>query len=232
MTLCSRKYDHFVFPGAVPRTFVGSILLAWLSKAFVQTAAWLDMPLTKFELQITGAFFCFGICVRGFLKESHPARLILAAANAIGLQYISHAVSNRFGHVAGVHFVLLTCSQFHLPFWMGRTLPNMFALIPGEAHNSVALSLMHLTAIVVNLAWYFVLDQAPNARKPSPAKFYSAVALLVFTTVVFRAEVLLILGPFVLHALWSGYATFMKTLHVVLISGLISLGKSLRCPLR
>jgi alpha-1,6-mannosyltransferase len=65
MTFCHglRKYDHFVFPGVVPRTFVGSILLAWSSKVFVQTAAWLDMPLTKFELQITGALFssCFGV---------------------------------------------------------------------------------------------------------------------------------------------------------------------------
>jgi alpha-1,6-mannosyltransferase len=90
---------------------------------------------------------------------------------------------------------------------------------------------MHLTVIVVSLAWYFVLDQAPNARKPSPTKFYTALALLVVTTVVFRAEVLLILGPFVLHALWSGYATLIKTVGVVLISGLISLGKSARCPL-
>jgi alpha-1,6-mannosyltransferase len=79
---------------------------------------------------------------------------------------------------------------------------------------------------IVNLAWYSVLDQAPNARKTAPTKFYTAVALLVFTTVVFRSEVLLLLGPFVLQALWNGSATVAKTIHVGLISGLISLGKS------
>ena len=80
--------------------------------------------------------------------------------------------------------------------------------------------------MVVNLAWYSVLDQAPNARRISPTKFYTAVALLVFSTVVFRSEVLLLLGPFVLQALWNGNATVAKTVHVGLMSGLISLGKS------
>ena len=58
-------------------------------------------------------------------------RLVLAAVNATALGLVRQAVSRRFGHSTGVFFVLLTCSQFHLPFWMGRTLPNMFALYPG-----------------------------------------------------------------------------------------------------
>ena len=58
-------------------------------------------------------------------------RLVLATVNATGLGLIRSAVSRRFGRSASLFFVLLTCSQFHLPFWMGRTLPNMFALFPG-----------------------------------------------------------------------------------------------------
>jgi alpha-1,6-mannosyltransferase len=47
-----RKYDHFVFPGAVPRTFVGSVLLAWLSTPIIRLAGLLGLCPTKFEMQI------------------------------------------------------------------------------------------------------------------------------------------------------------------------------------
>ncbi|KAJ3516567.1 hypothetical protein NLJ89_g1033 [Agrocybe chaxingu] len=46
------NYDHFTFPGAVPRTFIGSILLAWLATPFVKAADSLGFTLTKFDLQI------------------------------------------------------------------------------------------------------------------------------------------------------------------------------------
>ena len=57
--------------------------------------------------------------------------MVLASANAVGLIALRRAVSRRFGRPTGFMFVLLTITQFHLPFWMGRTLPNMFALLPG-----------------------------------------------------------------------------------------------------
>jgi len=59
-------------------------------------------------------------------------RLVLATMNAVGLVLVRRAVSRRFGRTTALMYVLLTCSQFHLPFWMGRTLPNMFALFPGK----------------------------------------------------------------------------------------------------
>lgn len=51
--------------------------------------------------------------------------------NAAGLCLLRRAVSRRFGRPTGFLYTLLTISQFHVPFWMGRTLPNMFALLPG-----------------------------------------------------------------------------------------------------
>lgn len=62
-------------------------------------------------------------------------RLVLASVNAIGLCLVRRAVSRRFGRPTGLLFTLLTCSQFHIPFWMGRTLPNMFALFPGASRQ-------------------------------------------------------------------------------------------------
>ena len=49
------KYDHFTFPGAVPRTFIGSILLAWLSTPVIWLLALVGVVPTKFELQIISA---------------------------------------------------------------------------------------------------------------------------------------------------------------------------------
>ena len=57
--------------------------------------------------------------------------MVLASANAVGLIALRRGVSRRFGRPTGFMFVLLTITQSHLPFWMGRTLPNMFALLPG-----------------------------------------------------------------------------------------------------
>ena len=59
--------------------------------------------------------------------------MVLASANAMGLVLLRRAVTRRFGQLAGFMFVLLSITQFHLPFWMGRTLPNMFALLPGKS---------------------------------------------------------------------------------------------------
>jgi hypothetical protein len=50
-----------------------------------------------------------------------------------------------------------------------------------------------------------------------------AIALLTFTTVVFRAEVLLLLVPIALQALWLRYITFSNLLVVGIVSGLASL---------
>lgn len=58
-------------------------------------------------------------------------RAILAAGNALGLSQIRWAVQRRYGVGTAALFMILTCTQFHLPFWIGRTLPNMFALLPG-----------------------------------------------------------------------------------------------------
>ena len=65
---------------------------------------------------------------------------MLASMNAIGLCLLRRAVSNRFGRLTSLMYALLTISQFHVPFYMGRTLPNMFALLPGKQSGSSSVS--------------------------------------------------------------------------------------------
>jgi hypothetical protein len=55
-------------------------------------------------------------------------RVILGTLNVLAFSRFRHAVQKEFGHFTGVALILLTLSQFHLCFYMSRTLPNTFAL--------------------------------------------------------------------------------------------------------
>ncbi|KAG6873470.1 hypothetical protein C0995_015173 [Termitomyces sp. Mi166 len=195
-----QNYDHKIFPGAVPRTFIGSILLAWSSipLIFVEN---MGGSLDKLDLQIMSELWSLSINRVSQLT----VRLTLATANALSLCLIRRAVSRRFGPFDSVYFTLLSITQFHLPFWMGRTLPNMFALIP------------------VNIAVSFLLDKAPKSFRPSSNAIATAIAILTFTAVVLRAEILLLLGPIAFFSLFYRYITLKKVIAVGLISGLASL---------
>ena len=126
----TRQYDHFVFPGAVPRTFLGSVALAWISHIVLRIGILLGIFADKFDMQVIGEYQKFS---SSSIKHVHvlPVRMVLASANAVGLIALRRGVSRRFGRPTGFMFVLLTITQFHLPFWMGRALPNMSALLPG-----------------------------------------------------------------------------------------------------
>ncbi|KAI6025003.1 hypothetical protein PISMIDRAFT_90258 [Pisolithus microcarpus 441] len=171
------KYDHRTFPGAIPRTFVGAILLGWLTRPVASLGTSLGLVTSKMDLQIT-------------------LRLVLASLNSFGLILIRHAVSRRFGRPTSWLFSLLTISQFHFLFWMSRTLPNMFALIP------------------VNLAYFTLYNRAPQSIRPSRMSVDIAVGLLVFTAVVFRSELALLLAPLSLQFLIQGHTTFARLIKV------------------
>ncbi|KAI6042478.1 glycosyltransferase family 22 protein [Pisolithus marmoratus] len=171
------KYDHMIFPGAVPRTFVGSILLGWLTTPVASLGTSLGLVTCKMDVQIT-------------------LRLVLASLNSLGLIFMRHAVSRRFGRPTSWLFSLLTLSQFHLLFWMSRTLPNMFALIP------------------VNLAYFTLYNRAPQSIHLSRTSVDIAIGLLVFTAVVLRSEVVLLLAPLCLQFLAQGHITFARLIKV------------------
>ena len=53
---CNRQFDHKVFAGAVPRSFLGSIVLAWLSNHIARLANDLSLITSKFDLQIVSSY--------------------------------------------------------------------------------------------------------------------------------------------------------------------------------
>lgn len=98
------KFDHVDFPGSVPRTFVGALLLAGLG-----------MPLKA----VSG--------IVGPAAQQLLIRAILGGVNVAALMAVKGAVDTAFGRTAGKWYVLLQATQFHVMFYASRTLPNMFA---------------------------------------------------------------------------------------------------------
>jgi alpha-1,6-mannosyltransferase len=95
------QYDHMEFPGAVPRTFIGALMLAGIARPVL----WL----------------------RDGLDQQMVVRGILGTFNAFALIAYTTGVKKAFGETAAAWFVLFQASQFHIFYYASRTLPNMFA---------------------------------------------------------------------------------------------------------
>jgi alpha-1,6-mannosyltransferase len=107
-----QNFDHVSFPGAVPRTFVGSLLLAALSKPI--------LLLTGSEDSIQHAQVI--------------VRAVLGLLNAAALLRYRTGLDKAFGKNVGRWYILLQASQFHVIYYASRTLPNMFAFALSESH--------------------------------------------------------------------------------------------------
>lgn len=97
----SSSYDHFSFPGAVPRTFLGPVVLGGLSQPIVALV--------------------------GFDHAQLIVRAILGLFNAFCLLEFARSLRRACGDGVARWYLLLQASQFHIMFYASRTLPNMFA---------------------------------------------------------------------------------------------------------
>ncbi|TFY74397.1 hypothetical protein EWM64_g9615 [Hericium alpestre] len=103
------NYDHFMFPGVVPRSFLGSVLLAWLSTPMIHLCNHFGLISSKFDLQI-----------------------------------------------------------------------------------------------IINISTYLLINRNRNAQRPSQTAIGGALALLIFTAVIFRAEVALLAIVIAFQSLLNG----------------------------
>ncbi|KDQ08720.1 glycosyltransferase family 22 protein [Botryobasidium botryosum FD-172 SS1] len=173
------NFDHFPFPTPVPRSFIGSLVLSYCSLPLIRLAHEAHLIISKFDLQII-------------------VRLTLATLNSLALLYVRRAVSRRFTPLAGSLFAYLTVTQFHLPYWQGRTIPNMFALLP------------------VNISTALLI-------RGSKRGLYTAIALLTFCTVVFRAELAPLLAFVTLQSLVTKRAGLGSVIKTGILAGVLSL---------
>ncbi|CAG7916059.1 unnamed protein product [Penicillium olsonii] len=135
-TLNRTNYDHFAFPGAVPRSAVGATALALLSK-----------PVILF---------------RAGINQQLLVRAILGLFNASSLAIYATGLRRSFGRAVAIWYIVFQASQFHLMYYASRPLSNMFAfglttlafwlLLPGpkpsQFQQSLALSLLTFAGVV------------------------------------------------------------------------------------
>eukprot|EP00899_Mesostigma_viride_P007485 jgi/Mesvir1/16738/Mv15121-RA.2 len=101
------NYDHLEFPGVVPRTFLGALVVAFLSSPLVVVLRWAALPKLWAQYIVRMALGALVVCVLSLFRRS---------------------VSSTLGAPVARAWCLLTFLQFHVLFYASRPLPNTFAL--------------------------------------------------------------------------------------------------------
>ncbi|EQC35537.1 hypothetical protein SDRG_06828 [Saprolegnia diclina VS20] len=160
------RYDHFEFPGVVPRTFLGALPVA-------AVAAPASLMLSKAHMQIA-------------------ARASLWLLSFTAWRTLKRTIGSVFGRDTAVAYSLLTAVQFHLVFYMSRTLPNIFALI---------------LVFLAYAAWL----QGQSRR---------VIMLLSVSTIVFRGDTAVLFAPILVTLLVARHVGFLEMVMVGVTSAL------------
>ena len=177
-------YDHHVFPGVVPRTFVGALAVSVIASPGIQFLR----LCSRFVTLDTGGFMSSQDRVYALLI----VRLILAAATCHALSKMRRELSKQFGSICGIIFAMVSCLQFHLPFYAGRPLPNIFALVLViHAWQHLIRGISSIDGIVPSSKTLFLSFLTPGTRN----NVMSAVQYLVTAAVLFRCDIVVLLVP-------------------------------------
>ncbi|XP_017878352.1 probable Dol-P-Man:Man(7)GlcNAc(2)-PP-Dol alpha-1,6-mannosyltransferase [Ceratina calcarata] len=101
------EYDHHEFPGVVPRSFVGPVIISGLASPLIATINYLQ--LNKFFAQYV-VRATLGLLVIGSLKLYRDA-----LQSVFGLQFTKW-------------FVAITVTQYHFMYYLSRPLPNIMVM--------------------------------------------------------------------------------------------------------
>ncbi|KAK2587490.1 hypothetical protein KPH14_003192 [Odynerus spinipes] len=101
------EYDHHEFPGVVPRTFLGPILISGFASPFVAAIKYFD--LNKFLTQ--------------YIVRATLGLLVIST-----FKLYRNALQSVFGTKFTNWFVAITVTQYHFMYYLSRPLPNIMAM--------------------------------------------------------------------------------------------------------
>ncbi|CAH1416242.1 unnamed protein product [Lactuca virosa] len=169
------NYDHLEFPGVVPRTFIGALLVSILASPVVLAINLLHLPKIYSLLAVRLALGFFILATLRFLRVQ---------------------IRNKFGLQVEAFFVILVAIQFHMLFYCTRPLPNILALG------------------LVNLSYGYWFK----------GSFYATLRCLIFATIVFRCDMLLLLCPLGLELLLTKSISLWKAIKCCAGAAIFSIG--------
>ena len=110
-------------------------------------------------------------------------------------------VSKAFGKTTAVWYILFQASQFHIIFYVSRTLPNMFAFGISESLSSPQMFDIRVYAAVEHVDLHLSATLAFSALLPQPTQTLTqirkqqsqALYLLTLAGIIFRSEIALLL---------------------------------------
>ncbi|ESN91704.1 hypothetical protein HELRODRAFT_70039 [Helobdella robusta] len=167
-------YDHLEFPGVVPRTFLGPLIIAFSTWPYVQLTTLLG----------SDKFF-----------QQYLCRICLGLLTLCSFLTLKKGVANKFGRGISTWMCIISMAQFHFNFYATRTLPNTFALIG---------------AMLATSSWL--------RNRPALTIWISA-----FTCVIFRSELVILLGMMILYDIIRRKISFGRTLLHGLVASLIAI---------
>ncbi|KAL0379794.1 UNVERIFIED_CONTAM: Dol-P-Man:Man(7)GlcNAc(2)-PP-Dol alpha-1,6-mannosyltransferase [Sesamum angustifolium] len=130
------------------------------------------------------------------LYSLYAVRLVLGCTILSTLRFFRIQIRKNFGSQVEVFFVILTALQFHVLFYCTRPLPNILAFG------------------LVNLAYGYWFK----------GSFYAALNYLIFATIVFRCDILLLVSPLGLELLLSRSISLRKAILSCLVTALFCIG--------
>ena len=173
------RFDHLEFPGVVPRTFLGALAVSALACPFEMLRRAFGMP---------------------FIASQYAARGAMGLLSWAGHRSFRAGVAHQFGEEAGWCLSLVTASQFHLPFYMSRTLPNSLALV----------------VLLFGYGKWLGPPRTRARRLDGPA---AGLFVMVVATVLFRCDILVLLAPIGISMLASREMQLLRGIMIGLCAG-------------